>query len=177
MDTRLRSAIVPVTLVGLVAAGMVAYNATPAGATATQSCVNRETMERVDDYRCETSSGAGSGAAVYGWYYTNGGRYVGVGQRVPAGGRYTRPTTGAVNKAGVGRSGGTVSRTGSDSQTTTNRTGSSGSDTNTGSKSKTKKTETKKSDTKKSETKRGGFGSKGNSKGSSGTSVGKGSGS
>lgn len=165
MDTRLRSAIVPVTLVGLVAAGMVAYNATPAGATATQTCVNRQTMERVEDYQCETNSGSGSGAHVYGWYYTNGGRYVGVGQRVPSGGRYTKPTTGAVNKAGVGRSGGTVTRTGSDSEARTGTTGS-GSDSDT---------KTTKSKTTKSDTKRGGFGNKGSS--NSGSSVGKGSGS
>jgi hypothetical protein len=80
-------------------------------------CVDQQTQQRVDDDQCadERSSG-GLGASPFLWYFLGtavGGRgFPGIGQRVPAGGTYTTPSTGRYRLGGVPRTGGTVSKGG-----------------------------------------------------------------
>jgi hypothetical protein len=80
-------------------------------------CVDQETQQRVDDNQCgdERSSG-GLGASPFLWYFLGtavGGRgFPGIGQRVPAGGTYTTPSSGSYRRGGVPAAGGSVPRGG-----------------------------------------------------------------
>lgn len=102
-SSSMKGVVVPVTLVGLVSAGIVGYNVAQRPGW-TQTCVDRSTNVRVDDSQCDTSN-YHSGGHVYGWYYTTGGRYVSVGSRVPAGGTIDRPASSKISKPSSSKSG------------------------------------------------------------------------
>lgn len=102
-SSSMKGVVVPVTLVGLVSAGIVGYNVAQRPGW-TQTCVDRSTNVRVDDGQCDTSNYHGGGH-VYGWYYTTGGRYVSVGSRVPAGGTIDRPASSKISKPSTSKSG------------------------------------------------------------------------
>jgi hypothetical protein len=79
-------------------------------------CVDQETQQRVDDNQCadERSSG-GLGASPFLWYFlgtTVGRGFPAIGQRVPAGGTYTTPSSGSYRRGGVPSAGGNVPRGG-----------------------------------------------------------------
>jgi hypothetical protein len=77
-------------------------------------CVDQQTQERVDDSQCDDSRGGGFGASPFLWYFlgtTVGRGFPGIGQRVPAGGTYSRPP-GSYRLGGVPRTGGNVPRGG-----------------------------------------------------------------
>jgi hypothetical protein len=78
-------------------------------------CVDQQTQERVDDNRCDDSSGGGIGASPFLWYFlgtTVGRGFPAIGQRVPAGGTFTTPTSGTYRRGGVPSAGGNVPRGG-----------------------------------------------------------------
>lgn len=162
-SSSMKGVVVPVTLVGLVSAGIVGYNVSQRPGW-TQTCVDKSTNVRVDNSQCDTSN-FHSGGHIYGWYYTTGGRYVSVGSRVPAGGTLDRPSNSKVaspssKKSGVSRGGFGSSgmSSGSDGDDTKSRTGNSGSEA----KSKTKSDSG--SSNSKSKSKSGSSGSKAKSK-------------
>jgi hypothetical protein len=80
-------------------------------------CVDQETQQRVPDSECDDDrSSGGLGASPFLWYFLGtavGGRgFPGIGQRVPAGGTYTTPTSGTYRRGGVPSAGGNVPRGG-----------------------------------------------------------------
>lgn len=141
-SSSMKGVVVPVTLVGLVSAGIVGYNVAQRPGW-TQTCVDKSTNVRVDDSQCDTSN-YHSGGHVYGWYYTHGGRYVSVGSRVPAGGTTERPRSNSIakptsSKSGTVRRGGFGSsgmNSGSDDDSTTTRSKSKSSSNDSGSKAR-----------------------------------------
>jgi hypothetical protein len=78
-------------------------------------CVDQQTQERVPDSQCDDSSGGGIGASPFLWYFlgtTVGRSFPAIGQRVPAGGSYTTPSSGSYRRGGVPSAGGNVPRGG-----------------------------------------------------------------
>jgi hypothetical protein len=92
-------------------------------------CVDQQTQQRVPDDECgDDRASGGIGASPFLWYFLGtavGGRgFPGIGQRVPAGGTYTTPSSGSYRRGGVPAGGGTVSKGGFGGGT---KAGSSGS--------------------------------------------------
>lgn len=80
-------------------------------------CVDQETQERVSDEECDPEGDrvSGPGGSIFLWYFlgTVAGRgFPGIGQRVPAGGTYTAPSSGSYRRGGVPSAGGNVPRGG-----------------------------------------------------------------
>ena len=80
-------------------------------------CVDQETQQRVPDDQCgDDRASGGIGASPFLWYFlgtTVGGRgFPGIGQRIPAGGTYTTPSSGSYRRGGVPSGGGAVSKGG-----------------------------------------------------------------
>ncbi|HEY6745903.1 MAG TPA: hypothetical protein VI357_09290 [Mycobacteriales bacterium] len=80
-------------------------------------CVDQETQQRVPDSQCDDDRASGGiGASPFLWYFLGtavGGRsFPGIGQRVPAGGTYTTPSSGSYRRGGVPEAGGKVPRGG-----------------------------------------------------------------
>jgi hypothetical protein len=113
-----KSAAVVLGVTALLAPSLSACSNDDDGVDNQAVCVDQETQERVPDDQCDDdrSSGGGVGASPFLWYFLGtavGGRgFPGIGQRVPAGGTYTTPSSGSYRRGGVPAAGGNVPRGG-----------------------------------------------------------------